>query len=87
MKQFYDGLARGESKGEALREAKLRFLRSGTLSDPRYWAAFVLTGDAATPIPRAVPWSMVSLAAGLLLGIAALIGGRVTGSRRRRQRA
>ena len=46
MKQFYFELNRGETKGQALRLAKLRFLRSGSaLAHPRYWAAFVLIGD------------------------------------------
>lgn len=68
MKQFYYELSRGEPKAQALRLAKLRFLRSGTeLSQPRFWAAFVLSGDGLTPIPRVVPWSTVLAALGVLL--------------------
>ena len=75
MKQFYYGLARGESKGAALRQAKLRFLRSGTsLADSRYWAAFVLTGDAEAAIPRAVPVSWCLMAAAVLLVLCAVAG-------------
>jgi CHAT domain-containing protein len=68
MKQFYYELDRGEPKAQALRLAKLRFLRSGTeLSQPRFWAAFVLAGDGLTPIPRVLPWSALIGAAGLVL--------------------
>jgi CHAT domain-containing protein len=68
MKEFYYELGRGEPKAQALRLAKLRFLRSGTeLSQPRFWAAFVLSGDGLTPIPRVLPWSMLLAALGVLL--------------------
>jgi tetratricopeptide (TPR) repeat protein len=66
MRQFYAALAQGESKAGALRTAKLRFLHSNTsLADSRVWAAFVLHGDGARPIPRAIPWSypLIALAA------------------------
>jgi tetratricopeptide (TPR) repeat protein len=78
MKQFYFQLAQRAPKAEALRLAKLRFLRSGTeLAHPRFWAAFVLTGDGV----RAVPWVLTSerLAvpvAVVLVGVALLAGGR-----------
>lgn len=74
MKQFYFALANGESKAGALRSAKLRFLRSNSpLADPRYWAAFVLTGDGSSPIPRAISWTTCLIAAvGLLVTFAAL---------------
>ncbi len=68
MKQFYYGLARGESKAGALRTAKLSFLHSASsLAEPRYWAAFVLTGDGGSSIPRAVPWSVCFIAAAVAL--------------------
>jgi hypothetical protein len=67
MKQFYYELNRGHPKAEALRLAKLRFLRSNTsLQHPQFWAAFILSGDGLRPIPRVVPWSV-------LLGVGALI--------------
>lgn len=58
MKRFYFFLLRKHtSKAEALRLAKLDFLRSETeLSHPRFWAAFVLNGDGAEPVPRFVSW-------------------------------
>ena len=68
MRQFYFGLSQGESKAAALREAKVRFLHAGgSLADERNWAAFVLTGDGAAPIPRAVPWSWCLLGAAVVL--------------------
>jgi CHAT domain-containing protein len=66
MKQFYGELDAGVSKAEALRRAKLRFLRSGSrLSHPLYWAAFVLNGDGLAPIPRAIGWPVIGIAAGV----------------------
>jgi CHAT domain-containing protein/Tfp pilus assembly protein PilF len=41
MKSFYSGLARGEEPADALRDAKLSLIRSGSSSSrPFYWAAF-----------------------------------------------
>ena len=80
MKQFYFELNHGEPKAEALRTAKLRFLRSSTeLRHPRFWAPYVLSGDGLRPIPRVWPWSM-------LLGAAGAIGlaGALAIRRRRR---
>jgi hypothetical protein len=75
MKVFYHHLQSGQSRAEALRAAKLRFLQSGgPLGDPHYWAAFVLTGDGERPIPRALHWSTVALAlCAAVLIVAALI--------------
>ncbi len=88
MKQFYYELARGESKAGALRLAKLRFLRSGSpVSHQRYWAAFVLTGNGSSTVPRAVPWSLCLGAAALLLAGAALTPGMLRAARRWRRKA
>jgi hypothetical protein len=68
MAQLYYELNRGKPKAEALRLAKLRFLSSGTaLRHPRYWAAFILTGEGFTPIPRVLSWSTLLALAGVLL--------------------
>jgi CHAT domain-containing protein/tetratricopeptide (TPR) repeat protein len=68
MKQLYFELNRGAPKAEALRSAKLRFLRSNSeLRQPRFWAPFVLSGDGGRPIPGVVPWSY------LLAALAALV--------------
>jgi tetratricopeptide (TPR) repeat protein len=76
MEQFYFFLAKGQSKAEALRSAKLAFLRSGTgLAHPRYWAAFVLNGDGWNRTRPVIPWSALAAAAaaGLVLIAAALL--------------
>jgi CHAT domain-containing protein/Tfp pilus assembly protein PilF len=75
MKQFYFALGQGKPRAEALRQAKLKFLHSGTaLQHPRHWAAFVLSGDGLEALPRAISWGtlLMPLAVGLLLlGVAA----------------
>ncbi|MFK8057138.1 MAG: CHAT domain-containing protein [Saprospiraceae bacterium] len=45
MENFYTNLKAGVGKAEALRQAKLSFLKQGRKNFPHYWAAFVLTGD------------------------------------------
>ncbi|TMA43640.1 MAG: CHAT domain-containing protein, partial [Deltaproteobacteria bacterium] len=74
MAQLYFELNRGKPKAEALRVAKLRFLNSGTeLRHPRYWAAFILTGDGFSPIPQVLSWStLLGLAGVLILGVVAV---------------
>jgi len=74
MKQFYFSLARGDSKASALRQAKLRFLRSELAwAHPRYWAGYVLNGDGRERLTPVVPWSAVAgtLLAGALAVVAA----------------
>ncbi len=48
MEDFYTNLKKGESKSEALRNAKLNYINSHSLSEasPYYWSSFVLLGDA-----------------------------------------
>jgi hypothetical protein len=58
MRLFYEHLGRGETKAESLRAAKLTFLHSGNqLSLPKYWGAFVLTGDGQAPIRPLLSWA------------------------------
>ncbi|HYV65812.1 MAG TPA: CHAT domain-containing protein, partial [Myxococcales bacterium] len=78
MKQLYYDLGSREPKAEALRLAKLRFLRSGTaLRHPRFWAAFVLNGDGLRPVPRPILWTgLLAPAALALLAVAAFSGRR-----------
>lgn len=72
MEAFYRNLSRGDTKTESLRQAKLRFMTSGSrFAHPRYWAAYVLTGDAFVPIPRAISWWWFAAPTALLLGLAA----------------
>jgi CHAT domain-containing protein len=63
MQHFYFYLLKKhKSKSEALRLTKLEFLHSGTdLRHPRYWAAFVLNGDGAEPVPRFIPWQVLAI--------------------------
>jgi CHAT domain-containing protein/tetratricopeptide (TPR) repeat protein len=84
MKQFYFFLLKEhKSKAESLRLAKLKFLRSkGALSHPRYWAAFVLNGDGATPVPTFIPWQALLMPIPILALLA--LGARALITRRRR---
>jgi CHAT domain-containing protein len=50
MISFYDHLAHGEGKAQALREAKIHLMQ-GEASQPFYWAAFEISGEPATPLP------------------------------------
>jgi CHAT domain-containing protein len=43
MTHFYDRLAKGESKGAALRDAQCEMMKEGFA--PYYWASFELVGD------------------------------------------
>ena len=73
MKQFYYFLGKGQGKSEALRSAKLAFLRSRTaLANPRYWGAFVLTGNGESRLTRVVPWSLVLMAGAAVFAAIAL---------------
>ncbi len=51
--KFYEYLAKGADKREALRKAKLHFLKTndGELSHPYYWAGLSLIGDVGTVYP------------------------------------
>ena len=84
MKQFYYALAKGNTKAQALRLAKLKFLRSGSaLEHPRYWAAFVLNGDGLHSLPRSFSWSVFLLPP---VGVLVLLG-VITRRHSRTQRA
>jgi tetratricopeptide (TPR) repeat protein len=66
MGRFYSHLAKGESKAAALRNVKLNFLHSGTtLADPKYWAAFVLSGTGQAPIRPVLSWLWLLVPAGV----------------------
>jgi CHAT domain-containing protein len=74
MRLFYANLARHVPKAEALRRAKLAMLQSGgSTASPRYWAAFVLTGDGRQSVPLRA-WSDFGwYAAGLIAAAAFLL--------------
>lgn len=48
MHRFYENIAEGFTKDEALRQAKINYLKTATPNrrSPRYWANFVLIGEA-----------------------------------------
>jgi tetratricopeptide (TPR) repeat protein len=76
MKQFYYALARGDSEAEALRWAKLRFYHSGSaLTRPRYWAAFVITGDSRMRLPHTFSWGLIATSIGILAAAILIICG------------
>ncbi len=50
MTQFYEGLLEDKDRSEALRDAQL-WLREQGYHHPRFWAAFILVGDAG-PLPK-----------------------------------
>lgn len=47
MLHFYRSLVAGQTKDEALRQAKLRMIKKGK-SHPYFWAGFVLAGDSGS---------------------------------------
>ncbi len=55
MEAFYEYLAAGLPKDEALRQAKQDLLKRG-LADPNLWAGFVLMGDTAPIRQRSWGW-------------------------------
>jgi CHAT domain-containing protein/Tfp pilus assembly protein PilF len=76
MGYFYEGLAEGQAKDEALRNAKLRFLEEmpPRKHHPFYWAGFVVQGDAE-PLERdsyrnlAMGIGVFIFLVGILLGV------------------
>jgi len=47
MIDFYEKLSKGQSKGKAMQEAKIRYLDSAepVRQEPYYWSAYIITGD------------------------------------------
>jgi len=70
MTFFYQGLAQGLSKDEALRQARLLYLENSPPEKalPYYWGSWVLTGDNA-PLKQSLPLWWI-WAGGLLLLVA-----------------
>jgi CHAT domain-containing protein/tetratricopeptide (TPR) repeat protein len=84
MKQFYFYAAdRRMPRGEALRQAKLKFLRSNSpVESPKYWAAFVLSGESLIPLPTVLSWRTLGSTAAIAVGIGLAIGLWLAGRRR-----
>ncbi len=78
MQQFYYfAMQQHQPKAQALRSAKLRFLHSGTpLANPVYWAAFVLNGNGADPVPRFLSWTEITVVpvAVVVIGVLVAMG-------------
>jgi CHAT domain-containing protein/tetratricopeptide (TPR) repeat protein len=66
MTYFYKNLAAGESKDEALRNAKLTFIRESDpiLQHPFYWAGYIVVGERSAVF---LPWIKIYLIAGAIL--------------------
>jgi len=57
IQRFYVYLRKGYKKSIALRQAKLDYLKSGTVNrSPAYWSHLVLIGDTAPLYPRGFSW-------------------------------
>jgi len=70
MKDFYKHLAEGITKSDALRQAKLDFIKNYS-ANPYYWSAFVLSGNPSSlKLEQASTFGLLAL-----LGILFLISG------------
>jgi CHAT domain-containing protein/tetratricopeptide (TPR) repeat protein len=78
MLRFYTRLAAGDSKSEALRAAKLEYLRRGE-SHPSNWAPFILNGNGRSPLPYVIPWTW--LAGSFLASACVVLGFKVMARR------
>jgi CHAT domain-containing protein len=53
MKYFYESLAKGRTKADALEDAQRRILSEfRSTAVPWYWAGYVMEGDATGPLPN-----------------------------------
>lgn len=61
MRDYYQGLARGGGRSEAMRQAQLKVLANPDTSHPHYWASFIVSGVGAPlgggPTPAVQPVS------------------------------
>jgi tetratricopeptide (TPR) repeat protein len=85
MTQFYTSASGGLATADALRHAKLTFLRSQLVwTHPYYWAGYVLTGNGREGLPRVVPWSAIAASAVVsLLAFSVALRAGVKGTRSR----
>lgn len=71
MVMFYENLKQGQTKNEALRNAKLSYLenvKEPELQHPYYWAGFVLTGDVSPLKEDSFKWWYALGILGILVG-------------------
>lgn len=73
MQFFYQYLAEGRDKAEALRQAKLDYLQrsKGISAHPAYWSAFVQMGDSRAVVlkQKGGGWWWLLLASATAVGI------------------
>ena len=76
---FYKNLKKGKTKSEALRQAKLRYLKKHQLSEnsPYFWAPLILTGSTENLIASANDSNHSSLYWSILLLITLVIGSSI----------
>jgi CHAT domain-containing protein len=74
MEDFYKSLKQGNTKAEALREAKLDFLKSADnlKANPYFWSTYVVIGDSSPLFKKNLNY-LYWLAAVLLIGAAGLL--------------
>jgi CHAT domain-containing protein len=73
MKSFYQNLVEGMNKAEALRQAKLVYLKSSkdVLAHPAFWSSFIQIGDSRSIFVATkgrLPWGWIIGSIVLLLG-------------------
>jgi len=74
MGLFYEELAKGKTKSEALQQAKLHYLdeASGMAAHPAFWSPFIQLGDdRAVRVARSGNWSWWLAGIGILFAIGA----------------
>lgn len=84
MLLFYENLENGQSKNEALRNAKLTYLQNThepELKHPYYWAGFVISGDVTTVQKNSISWWQYGIGLLILLGLIVGISRRIKASR------
>lgn len=70
MISFYENLKNGQSKDEALANAKKQFLVKNPMKQhPFYWAGFVVNGDVSPIASPTINWIWFALAGGILIVI------------------
>jgi CHAT domain-containing protein len=74
MTRFYWHLSKGKEKNEAMRLAKLEYLKgsSPSFSNPWYWAAYEVLGDY-TPVVRQRTGSFIVIAGLVMIFVAAIL--------------
>jgi CHAT domain-containing protein len=88
MREFYQGLGDGLAPDEALQRAQRRAIASGGRNAaPANWGAFLIIGEARTPIiaplnATSSSWIRVSIPVAVIVGLG-LVGLRLQRSRRR----